>query len=94
MPAYMVAQFRNQKDYDAYRAAAGELNRKHGAKILTKSSTARSIEGYWPHDTMVIIEFASLDAAEKFYQSQEYADAKGLRKDAPPLNIVIVDGAA
>jgi uncharacterized protein (DUF1330 family) len=89
----MVAQFRNSKEYDTYRAAAGELNRKYGAKILTRSGSARSVEGYWPHDTMVIIEFASLEVAQKFYESKEYMATKALRKEAPPINIVIIDGA-
>jgi uncharacterized protein (DUF1330 family) len=41
---------------------------------------------------MVIIEFASLTAAQQFYQSQEYAAVKALRQDAPPMSIVLVDG--
>jgi uncharacterized protein (DUF1330 family) len=93
MPAYMVSQYRSSKELDAYRAAASELNRKHGAKILTKAGTARCIEGDWTADSMVIIEFASLEAAKQFYESKEYAEVKALRKDAPPLTIVVMDGA-
>jgi uncharacterized protein (DUF1330 family) len=92
MPAYMVAQYRSVKEYAAYRTAVGELNRKYGARILTQSGTARCIEGEWDHDSMVIIEFASLTAAQQFYQSQEYAAVKALRQDAPPISIVLVDG--
>ena len=93
MPAYMVSQYRNSKEYDAYRAAVAELNRKHNARILTKPGSARCIEGEWPADSMVIIEFASLDAAKQFYQSKEYEAVKALRKDAPPLTIVVMEGA-
>lgn len=93
MPAYMVAQYRNLKEYDAYRKAATELNRKYGAKILTKAGTSRCVEGDWPHESMVIIEFASPEAAEAFYRTEEYAQVKALRKDAPPITIVVVDGA-
>jgi uncharacterized protein (DUF1330 family) len=93
MPAYMVAQYRNSKEYDAYRAAVSALNAKHGSRILTKAGTAKCIEGNWTSDSMVIIEFASLDAAKQFYESSEYAQVKALRKDAPPLTIVVMDGA-
>ena len=69
MPAYMVAQYRSSQEYAAYRTAVADLNRKYGARILTQSGTARCIEGEWNHDSMVIIEFASLAVAQQFYQS-------------------------
>ncbi len=93
MPAYMVSQYRSSKEYDAYRAAVSELNRKHGARILTRAGTARCIEGDWQCDSMVIIEFESLDAARKFYESEEYKAVKALRENAPPLTIVVMDGS-
>lgn len=93
MPAYMVAQYRNLKEYDAYRKAATELNRKCGAKVLTRAGSARCVEGEWPHESLVIIEFASAEAAEAFYKTAEYAEVKALRQDAPPITIVVVDGA-
>lgn len=93
MPAYMVSQYRSSNEYDAYRKAVIELNRKHGARILTKAGTARCIEGNWAADSMVIIEFASAEAAKEFYESKEYAEVKALRESAPPLTIVVMDGA-
>ena len=93
MPAYMVAQYRSLKEYDAYRKAAIELNRKHGARVLTKAGTSRCVEGAWPHENLVIIEFESIEAAEAFYKTEEYAEVKALRKEAPPITIVVVDGA-
>ncbi|HEV7612450.1 MAG TPA: DUF1330 domain-containing protein [Steroidobacteraceae bacterium] len=92
MPAYMVAQYRSSQEYAAYRTAVAELNRKYDARILTQSGTARSVEGEWNHDSMVIIEFASLEVAQQFYQSREYAEVKALRQGAPPISIVVVDG--
>jgi len=93
MAAYIVSQMRNSSAYDAYRTAVTELNRKRGARILTRRRTAKCIEGDWQADSMVIIEFESLEAAQRFYDSQEYEEMKKLRQDAPPLTIVIVDGA-
>ena len=80
-------------EYAAYRSAASELNLKWGARILTKAGTARLLEGSWDHDSMVVIEFANRQSAEEFYSSDAYAAAKALRKDAPPLLIVLIDGA-
>jgi uncharacterized protein (DUF1330 family) len=92
MPAYMIAQYKSLKEYDAYRAVVGDLNRKAGARILTKPGTARAVEGDWPFDNAVIIEFQSMDHANEFSNSPEYAAVKELRKDAPPITILLVDG--
>lgn len=94
MPAYMIAQYRNSAEYDAYRSAVVALNRLHGARILTKAGTARALEGNWAFDSMVVVEFESQAAAEAFYSSQAYEHIKALRVQAPPMLIVLVDGAA
>jgi uncharacterized protein (DUF1330 family) len=93
MPAYMIAQYRNSAEYDAYRSAVVALNRLHGARILTKARTARALEGHWEFDSMVLVEFESQAAAEAFYSSQAYEDIRALRVQAPPILIVLVDGA-
>src|SRR5262249_40465239 len=93
MAAYIVSQMRTSGAYDAYRTAARELNRKYGARILTRPGTATGLEGNWQADALVIIEFESLEAAQRFYDSDEYKEVKKLREDAPPLTIVLVDGA-
>jgi uncharacterized protein (DUF1330 family) len=92
MPAYMISQYRNLKEYDSYRAAVGPLNAKAGARILTKPGSAQVVEGAWPYDNAVIIEFASREAARAFYESAEYAAVKALRKDAPPMTVIVLDG--
>ena len=93
MPAYVVAQYRRSPDYDSYRAAAAELNRKYDARILTQSGTEQCIEGEWIATAMVIIEFASLTRAREFLTSRAYEEVKALRRGAPPITIVVVDGA-
>ena len=93
MPAYMIAQYRNSEEYDAYRSAVVALNQLHSAKILTKAGTARVLEGHWEFDSMVVVEFESQAAAKAFYSSQAYEHIKALRVQAPPMLIVLVDGA-
>jgi uncharacterized protein (DUF1330 family) len=93
MPAYMVAQYRSTEEYDAYRSAVTALNRLHGARILSKPGTAKALEGRWDFDSMVVIEFESRAAAEAFYSSPAYARVKALRMQAPPMLIVLLDGA-
>lgn len=93
MSALIIAQYRNSDEYAAYRRAASDLNAKVGARILTKAGTSQLLEGVWEYDSMVVIEFENRAAAEAFYASDTYKAAKALRKDAPPLLVVLVDGA-
>ena len=93
MPAYMVAQYRSTDEYDAYRSAVTALNQQHGARILSKPGSATALEGRWEFDSIVVIEFESRAAAEAFYSSQAYARVKALRMQAPPMLIVLLDGA-
>lgn len=91
MPAYMIAQFKNSSAYDAYRKAVRPLNQKFGAKMLSKPGTAVVLEGNWDKDSLAVIEFASMAEAKRFYGSDEYQAIKALRKDAPPMTIVLVE---
>lgn len=91
MSAYMIAQFKSSSAYDAYRKAVGPFNQKFGAKMLSKPGTAVLLEGNWDKDSLVVIEFASMAEAKRFYGSDKYKEIKALRKDAPPITIVLVD---
>jgi len=91
MPAYMIAQFKNGPAYDAYRQAVRPLNQKFGAKMLSKPGTLELLEGSWDKDTVALIEFSSMAEARQFYASPEYQAVKALRKDAPPMTILLVE---
>ena len=52
------------------------------------------LEGSWPHQRTVVIEFPSRKDAEAWYRSPAYQKILPLRLKAAKANFIIIDGAA
>jgi len=52
-----------------------------------------SKEGGWKPARLVVVEFASMEQARKFYDSPEYAPALAIRLKAAKSRLVLVEGA-
>ena len=50
------------------------------------------LEGEWKPKRLVVLEFEDLEAAKRFYESEEYQEVKKLRAGAADLNMVAVEG--
>ena len=74
--AYWVGtvDVKNQEEYKKYADLAGQSLLKAGAKILSRGGKIKNLEGKIIN-RVVIVEFPSLEDAEKFYNSDEYASA-------------------
>lgn len=95
MPAYIIAQV-NVKDpqkYQEYAKLAGPANAKYGGRFLVRGGAKHALEGDIPFQRIVVTEFASVEAARKFYTSVEYQAARKHRLGAADFNMVIVEGA-
>ena len=84
MPAYVVGQstVKDQATYQKYIAVVGPITAKYGGKVLVAGPGARVIEGKPPYQSTVVIEFASIEAMETWYNSPEYTEIKKLRIDS------------
>ena len=71
------------------KAAAAAMG---GATILAVDTAPTVIEGAWHGDQTVVLEFASVDAARRWYESEAYQKAAKLRQAAADCNAVIVAG--
>lgn len=76
--AYWVGlvNIKNKDEYKKYIDIAGPALLAAGAIILSRGGSIKNLEGR-EIDRIVIIEFPSMDHAEKFYHSDEYK--KGLK---------------
>lgn len=63
-----------------------------GATILAVDTAPKVIEGAWHGDQTVVLEFESVDAARRWYESEAYQKAAKLRQAAADCNAVIVAG--
>ena len=77
--------------YKAYVAANAEPFRKYGARFLARGGRKAVPEGA-VRSRVVIIEFASYEAALACYHSPEYERARALRLDHAVANLVVVEG--
>ena len=66
--------------------------KKYGGKVLARGPLADRHEGELT-GTVMMIEFESKQAAEKFYFSTEYQSAKAVREAYSDTDLMIIEGA-
>ncbi len=95
MSAYMIADVGiiNGERYESYRVAVREAIARNGGRYLARGGDVTVVEGTWNPSRLVVIEFPSLEQAERFYQSPEYRTARELRQNAAMVNMILIDGS-
>jgi uncharacterized protein (DUF1330 family) len=95
MPAYVVAwdDVTDPESMGRYGAAVTAVTESHGGHYLFGGPGARALEGDWDASAMAIIEFPSHEAAQRWYDSPEYAPLRALRQAAGPTSLLITPDA-
>ena len=94
MAAYLIALV-DVTDPDAYReyaTRAGALAKKNGVKFLARGGRTVSLEGAAPPGRVVIIPFENMEAAQAYYDSPDYQEAKKFREGAAKAQFFLVEG--
>jgi len=96
MSAYVVGDINvfNSERYEQYRIAMLAAVNEFGGRYLVKGGDVHVIEGTWNPARIIIIEFAELADALRFYDSTEFAHARALRQNVAMVNLIVVDGVA
>ena len=95
MPAYVIASVTEAWDRDAlvqYREGNTEAVAKHGGRFVARGGRQEILEGDYAPLRVVIIEFPDLDAARGWYESDDYAPLRELRRGASKTDIYGVEG--
>jgi uncharacterized protein (DUF1330 family) len=95
MPAYVIASVTEAWDQDKlteYRSRNTEAVARHGGRFVARGGRHEILEGDYVPVRVVIIEFADLDAARGWYESDDYAPLRELRRSASNTDIVVVEG--
>ena len=105
MPAYLIVHRRkitdpeSLKSYDHVEETIG----KFGGKVLIRSDEFLVLEGRWHTgsrsddsrpERITVIEFPDMAQLRHWYDSQDYAALKEIRKENSASDIVAVEGAA
>ena len=96
MPAFIIVEtdIHHPEQYERYKEASPGAVAAGGGRFLARGGELAVLEGDWHPKRLVLLEFANLDAAKRFYASAIYREAKRLREGAANLNMVAVQGVA
>jgi uncharacterized protein (DUF1330 family) len=96
MAAYIVAHLRvtDSEAFEAYRARVPDVIRRYSGRYLIRGGRVQPLEGDWPVERLVVLEFDSVAAARAFYDSPEYAELIPLRQAGSEGTLAIVEGVA
>ena len=92
MPAYMIAEIQvtDPVQYEKYKAAAAEVIARHGGRYVVRGGRSASLEGAAPN-RVVVVAFDSIEAAERWYRSDEYQAALKLCAGAAVGRLYVVE---
>ena len=95
MAAYVVGEIEvtDPAAYEEYRKQVSAVNAKYGGRFLVRGGKVESLEGGWSPKRFVIVEFPSMEQAQKWYRSAEYGPLIKLRQKASKGRLILVEGA-
>ena len=94
MAAYIIAdvEITDPAAYEGYKPLASAALEKYGARILVRGGAVEPAEGGWSPKRLVILEFPSMAALKRFYDSHEYVKARAIRQKASKSKLIFVEG--
>jgi len=92
--AYLIAEVEitDPKAYEEYRKIVPATIAQYGGRYLVRGGALETKEGGWTPSRVVVLEFASMDQARKWYHSPEYAPALAIRTRAGKSKVILVEG--
>ena len=96
MPAYVLAEIEitNPEGYKEYTAAVPATIAQDGGKFLVRGGSVEVLEGDWPARRRVLLEFPSLEAAKRWWDSPEYEKPLAMRRANSNGRLLLLEGAA
>jgi uncharacterized protein (DUF1330 family) len=94
MAAYFIVDVdvKNPQAYEAYKQAAAASIAQYGGRYLVRGGKHEVLEGTWRPTRLVVLQFPTLDAAKRWYASEEYNKVKPIRLQHAVGHMVLVEG--
>jgi uncharacterized protein (DUF1330 family) len=96
MAGYLIANIdvTDAAGFDEYRKKVSPLIAQHGGRYLVRGGDPKALEGNLPVKRLVVVEFPTLAAAQRFYDSPEYQPLLALRLKSTKSDVLLVEGSA
>jgi uncharacterized protein (DUF1330 family) len=94
MAAYVIVEtdVSDPERYERYKAAATDAVAAAGGRYVVRGGELAVLEGDWRPSRLVVLEFEDLAAARRWYESEDYQEAKRHREGAARFRMVAVQG--
>lgn len=94
MSAYLIAEVdvTDAAAYEEYKKLTPGAIAAYGGRFVVRGGKVDSKEGGWNPARLIVIEFASMEQARKFYDSPEYAPALAIRLKAAKTRLILAEG--
>ena len=94
MAGYLILniEVKDPAKFEEYRRKAAPLIEKFGGRYLIRGGDVRRLEGNPSVNRLVVLEFPTIEAAQRFYESDEYQPILKLRLDSTRSDAVLVEG--
>lgn len=96
MTAYLIvcARVDDAGPFAKYVEAVQPLIARWGGRLVGRGVPPVVLEGDWPWQTVGVLEFPSMEAAQAFWHSPEYVEVKKLREGVSEFQVVLAPANA
>lgn len=94
MVAYVIldVDVKDAKAFEAYKQPTAASIAQYGGRFIVRTSEYDVLEGNWRPTRLVVLEFPRIEAAKRWYESEEYRKLKPIRLQHAVTNMILVDG--
>ena len=94
MSGYIIANVTvtNPVQYEEYKKWSSAALQAYKAEICVRGGRVEVLEGDWAPERLILLKFASFEAAKAFDASPEYGKARALRQGAAVTRMIVVEG--
>jgi len=94
MAGYLIAniEVKDPAKFEEYRQKVVPVIKKFGGRYLVRGGDVRRLEGNLPLKRVVVLEFPTVEAAQRFYDSAEYRPILDLRLASTQSDVMVVQG--
>jgi uncharacterized protein (DUF1330 family) len=94
VPTFVIAEItiHDPARYERYKELAPASIFKYGGRYAARGGITEPLEGQFEPERLVVLEFPSAEAARRWWNSPEYAEAKKIRQSCSTARIVMTEG--
>jgi uncharacterized protein (DUF1330 family) len=94
MTAYVIVdiEVHDPVGYEEYKKLAPAVVEMYGGKYIARGGKTETLEGDWAPKRLVILQFESSQQAKKWWDSDEYREARTMRQKTTNSQMVVIEG--